>query len=131
MPPQIRKFTEVFEEIYMKRFLTYAMVAALVSVPAFAAKNSQSITLPETVKVGSAQLAAGDCKVSWTGTGDSVQVTFEQRGKAPVTVAAKLITEKHNNNGVLTNSQGGVDLLESIQLSNVSLVLQPSQVSGQ
>ena len=115
----------------MKRFLSYAMVAALVSVPAFAAKNSQSITLPETVKVGSAQLAAGDCKVSWTGTGDSVQVTFEQRGKAPVTVAAKLITEKHNNNGVLTNSQGGVDLLESIQLSNVSLVLQPSQVSGQ
>ncbi len=115
----------------MKRLIGYAMLAALVSFPAFAAKNSQSITLPGTVKVGSAQLSAGDCKVTWTGTGDNVQVTFEQRGKAPVTVAAKLVPEKHNSNAVMTNALGGVDLLEAVQLSNFSLFLQPSQVSGQ
>lgn len=115
----------------MKRLFTYAMLAALVSVPAFAAKNSQSITLSETVKVGSTQLTAGDCKVSWTGAGPDVQVTLQQKGKAPVTIAAKLVPAKHNNNGVTTNSQGGVDVLEAIELNNVSLVLQPSQVSGQ
>jgi len=107
----------------MKRFFGYALLLASLSIPALAAKNSQSITLTDPVKVGSTQLAAGDYKVTWTGTAPNVQVTIAAKGKASVTVPAKLVDAKNNHVGLQTNTEGGVEVLQTIQLDNANLVL--------
>ena len=60
----------------MKRFSTYALMLALAAAPAFAAKNSQSLNFATPVKVGANEIPAGDCKVTWNGTGDNIQVTL-------------------------------------------------------
>ncbi len=114
----------------MKRFLGIAMLAALIAAPAFAA-NSQTVTIPETVNVGSTQLPAGDYKVTWTGSGPNVQVTFAQDKKTFATVEANAVEQKNDQKGVTTNDQGGVSVLKSIQLSKVSLVLVGATSSGQ
>jgi hypothetical protein len=114
----------------MKRFFGYAMLLALITAPAFAAKNSQSLTFSDPVIVGTTKLPAGDCKVTWTGTGNDVQVTLQDNGKT-VTVAARMIQEKNDQVGYLAGKQNGIDQIQTIKLHNVSLVLQGTAVSGQ
>jgi len=46
-----------------------------------------------------------------------------REGITAVTVAAKLVEAKNGHVAVLTNSVGGVEVLESIQLDNLSLVI--------
>ena len=113
----------------MKRLFGYALMLAL-TAPAFAAKNSQSVNFAQPVKVGSTQISAGDCRVTWNGSGDSVQVTIAQNGKT-VTIPAKVVEEKHSHKGYIVNRVGGDDQLQSIQLSNISLQLESPTASGQ
>jgi hypothetical protein len=114
----------------MKRLIGYALIMASLSVPAFA-KNSQSVNLPETVYVGSTQLAAGNYNVTWTGNGSNVQVTIAQKGRATVTVPAKLVDAKNGHIGVTTDHVGGIDVLDSIQLPNLTLQLTGATAFGQ
>ena len=89
----------------MKRLFGYALMLTLAAAPAFAAKNSQSLNLASPVKVGTTELPAGDVKVTWTGTGENVQVTIAQNGKT-LTVPAKLVEEKHNHKGYIVSRAG-------------------------
>ena len=114
----------------MKRFLGFAAMLALLSAPAFAAKNSETVIISEPVTLGSNQLPAANYRVSWTGTGSNAQVTLTN-GKSTVTVPAKVVDQKNNANSILTNSTSGSNLLESINLSKVSLVFAASPSSGQ
>jgi len=114
----------------MKRLFGYALMLALAAAPAFAAKNSQSVTFAQSVKVGTTEIPAGDVKVTWTGTGDNVQVTLAESGKS-VTFPAKLVDEKHNHKGYVVSRINGTDQLQTIQLSNVSLQLESPTASGQ
>lgn len=107
----------------MKSFFGYALLFASLSIPALAARNSQTITLSDTTRVGSTQLAAGDYKVSWTGTAPNVQVTITAKGKPSVTVPAKLVDVKNGHVALQTDTQGGVRVLQTIQLDNENLVL--------
>ncbi len=113
----------------MKRPVAFAIMLTILSAPAFASRNSQTVNVPEPMKAGSTQLAAGDYNVTWTGTGPNVQVTFTQNHKTLATVPAKLVVENNKNEGVLTNNQGGVETLESIQMRNLSLILEGSSSS--
>ncbi|HSZ16109.1 MAG TPA: hypothetical protein VK764_03340 [Terracidiphilus sp.] len=115
----------------MKRFFGFALMLALLSVPAFAAKNSQNVSVTDPIKVGSTQLPAGDYKVSWTGTGSNVQVTIAEKGKASVTVPAKIVEAKNGHVALLTNTVGGTNVLESIQLNDLSIVLTGATASGE
>lgn len=118
----------------MKRFFGFAFMLALFSIPAFAAKNSQTVQLADTVSVAGTQLPAGEYKVSWTGTGPTVQVTLKQtdvRNGATASCSAKLVQQNHDRPALAINSQGGVKTLESIDLSHVSLVLSGSPAAGQ
>ncbi|HWE83562.1 MAG TPA: hypothetical protein VG267_01360 [Terracidiphilus sp.] len=118
----------------MKRLFAFTFVLALASIPAFAAKNSQSVTVPEAVSVGSTQLPAGNYKITWTGSGPSVQVTLKQqdvRTPATATTQAKLVSENHGHAAVTINNQGGSKTIELIQLDHVSLVLGSAPSSGQ
>ncbi len=107
----------------MKRFYGLALALVLVSAPAFAGTNSQSVKIPSAVKVGSAQLPAGDYKVSYTGSGANAQVSLAKNGKVVATAAATAVDESHSYNSVTTQTEGGVDIIQTIQLSNVKLVL--------
>jgi hypothetical protein len=115
----------------MKRFFGYALILASLSVPAFGAKNSQNVTLSAPVKVGTTQLAAGDYKVTWTGTGPAVQLTIAQKGKTPVTVPAKVVDVKNGHVAVQLNHVNGVDVLESIQLDNMTLQITGATTTGE
>jgi hypothetical protein len=118
-----RRIGGAIEEINMKRIFGFALVCTILSIPALAATNSQTVNLPSAVQVGQTQLPAGDYKVTWTGTGDSAQVTLAKKGVQPVTVPAKVVGQKHDHTGVTTNSNGDKEVLQVILLSNVSLVL--------
>ena len=114
----------------MKRLSGYALMLALAVAPAMAAKNSQSFNLSQNVKVGTTDIPAGNVKVSWTGTGDAVQVTLSSSGKS-ITVPAKLVSEKNGHKGYVVKNNGGVNELQTIQLNDLSLQLQGGTSSGQ
>jgi hypothetical protein len=133
MPQAVSESSErgIQRRIHLKRFFGYALIVASLSLPAFAAKNSQDVTINAPVKVGTTQLPAGNYKVSWTGTGSAVQVTIEQKGKASVTVPAKATEEKNGHVALVTNTVGGTDVLESIQLNNLTLNIAGATGSGE
>ena len=114
----------------MKRFLGYAAMLALLSAPAFAAKNSDTITFSQPVTVGTTKLPAANYKVSWTGTGSSAQVTLVS-GKSAVTLPAKVVEQKNNVNSVLTQSKDGANVLEGINLNKVTVTFTSAPASGQ
>lgn len=117
----------------MKRLLGFAFVVTLLSVPAFA-KNSQSVSVPEAVTVGAAHLPAGQYKVTWTGSGSSVQVTLKQQDvhtPATATIQAKLVEQNNDHASVTINSEGGVNTLQEIQLNHVNLEISSSPAPGQ
>jgi hypothetical protein len=116
---QTRRYT-------LKRFFGYAVIFASLSISALAAKNSETVRISTPVKVGTTQLAAGEYKVSWTGTGSSVQVTIARSGKTAVTVPAKAVESKNGHTAVLTDSASGANVLQSIELDNVTL-----QIAGE
>ncbi|MEI9981027.1 MAG: hypothetical protein WDN23_18870 [Edaphobacter sp.] len=115
----------------MNRLLVLATMLAALSVPTFAAKNSQTITIPAQVKAGSASLTPGDYDLTWTGTGSDVQVTVTKNKKVITTFPAKLVQEANKNVGVETDSQSGSDVLRAIRMRNMTLTVESSPSSGQ
>jgi len=104
------------------------MVAAGVSA---ADKGSGNVTISESVKIGASQLAPGDYKLSWEGTGPNVQVTFS-RGKNSFTTPAT-ITDQSNPYGrtaVIVKQDNGSRVLNSIQLSKHLLVFEGEQTQA-
>ena len=110
----------------MKRFFAFALMFTLASAPLFAAQNSQTVNVPETIKAGATQLAPGAYNVTWTGTAPNVQVTFTQNRKVLATVPAKLVEENNKNEELDTDSVGGAVVLEAIRLRNRTLVFSGS-----
>jgi len=113
----------------MKRLFGYALMLALTAAPALAAKNSQSVSFASAVKVGTTEFPAGDCKITWNGTGDNVQVTIAEHGKT-LTIPAKIVTEKHAHSGYVVSRASGTDQLQTLELRNVSLQLESPTASG-
>ena|ERR1700751_4537284 len=114
----------------MKRFLVFAVLLTLFSTPAFAGKNSQTVTVATTLKAGSTTLVPGDYEVTWTGSGSEMQVTFAQRKKVVVTVPAKLVEENNKNQELDIDSQSGVDVLKAIRMRSMTLILNDSSSSS-
>jgi hypothetical protein len=130
MPHAAKRIREAIEEIEMKRFFGIALTLVLFAAPAFASKKPPTVTIPATVQVGSMQVPAGDYTLTWTGSGSNVQATLAQRGKTVVAFPATAVEGK-NNPGVETHAQGAVQVLDRIQLDNVTLVLGSAPHSGQ
>jgi len=106
----------------MKRF-GVGLLALAFSLSAYAANNSKKVDFFQPVQVGSATLPAGTVTVSWTGTGSDAQLTFAARGKSPVTVPGKIVTEKNGTTAVSTVNVKGVQYLQQIELNDVTLVV--------
>jgi hypothetical protein len=117
----------------MKRLLYSVAILILISIPAFAAKNSQTVNIPEAVTVGNTQLEAGDYKVTWEGTGSSVQVTLLEKNKyspKPVTVTAKSEDAAVSQVGFTVERQGNVSKLSTLKVGKTTLIFDTS-ASGQ
>jgi hypothetical protein len=118
----------------VKRLCYCALILALISIPAFAAKNSQTVNFADAVKVGSTQLPAGDYKVTWDGTGSNVQITLEQKGvshPATATATAKVVEQKNNRSGFTVDTHGGVHMLETLQFPKFNVVFGGAPTPGQ
>jgi hypothetical protein len=80
-----------------------------------------NIQIYETVHVGSTQLTRGDYKMTWTESGSSAEVTFEQGGKVIATVPAEITTERSPFRGPALFTDKASNTLTGVQLPKVSL----------
>jgi|UPI00047A91E3 hypothetical protein len=118
----------------MKRFFAIALFVALVSIPSFAAKNSQNVTIASPLTVGTTKLPVGEYKLTWTGTAPNVQVTIEQKGvqhPLAATLPAKLTEQRHERTSLITDSKDGVNTLENVELKDVTLDFTAAPANGQ
>lgn len=114
----------------MKRVCLYAAVLALMPVSLFAGSKPQNVTIMQPLMCGSTQLAPGDYKVTWEGTGPIVHVTLASR-KTSVHADAKLITKDNSNPGsVVYTTQGSTKILNEIDFRHMSLVLEDNQLAS-
>ena len=114
----------------MKQAPVFALMLALASIPAFAAKRNPTINIPEDVEIGSALVPAGDYSLSITGAGPEVQVTLVKDKKSVASFAAKEVQVK-GLTSISEENSGKVPVLLSIQLHDFNLVLQDEPHSGQ
>ena len=118
----------------MKRLFYSVAILVLISIPAFAAKNSQTVNIPEAVTVGNTPLEAGDYKVTWSGTGANVQVTLVEKDKyspKPVTVTAKAEDATVSQTGFTVERQGNVSKLSTLKVGKITLIFDTTSSSGQ
>ncbi|HXC97675.1 MAG TPA: hypothetical protein VNU92_18385 [Edaphobacter sp.] len=108
----------------MRRFFICVMVFALFSVPVFAKENSEKVTVPSPLRVGSTVVAAGDYNVTWDGAAPEVKVSFLKNKKVICTVPAKLIEQNNKDNGIETGTQGGAEVLQRIRFAHVILEIE-------
>lgn len=106
------------------RFLSFALcVLFVVPVLAFAgSKNSSNLNLDQTVKVAGTQLAPGQYKVTWEGSGPDVQVSFLEGKKIIATAPARIATApKSQETAIETATTADAVVLRAIDLKNLSL----------
>ena len=119
----------------MRRFHTLCMLIAFMLVVAAsvsaADKNSGNVTISESVRLGGSQLAPGDYKVSWEGSGPNVQVTLT-RGKSSITAPATITDQSspYGRTAVIVRQDNGSKVLNSIQLSKHLLVFGAEQTQA-
>ena len=107
-----------------------ALALSAAEPKAFAAKNSEKITISQPVTVGTTQLPAAEYKVTWNETGSNAQVTLTH-DKSVFTLPAKVVEQKNSMNSVRTSSKDGATILLGIDLSKVSVEFTFSSSSGQ
>ena len=95
-------------------------LALLLATSAFAAnkQNKGSLELDQPATIGGHQLASGEYKLTWDGTGPNVDLMIKSYGKLVATVPAHLIElsrpERSNGYEVHTNDDGS-QILTSIE----------------
>jgi hypothetical protein len=102
---------------HLKYLALLSTFALLTSLGALARDNGKrSVSLSDSVQVGTAQLQPGDYKVEWQGAGPSVQVNFIQHGKTVATAPATLQTNDKNvmQDDVITDANGTPKALKEI-----------------
>jgi hypothetical protein len=112
----------------MKRVLVVAALSALIAAPSFASNKTETITLYDSLQVGSTLLAPGDYQVKWDGAGPVVHVTLVS-GKHSATADATVMNAEHRGPGVIYTTQGRVKVLNEIDLRHVSLHLADRQMA--
>lgn len=105
----------------MKRTFGTALLLVLFALPSFASNKPHAVSFSGAVLVGSTQLPAGDYNVTWTGTGNDVQVTISAKGKPSVTAPAHIVNEKNVHAGVSTSKATGKAVLDEILFTDLTL----------
>jgi hypothetical protein len=111
-------------------------VCAMLLVPTltFAAdKKSANVTIDQPVKVAGTQLAPGQYRMTWDGTGSDVNVAFLKGKTTVATAPAKLVSTSSNGEPAIetvTNPDKTV-VLKAVDLSKLTIQFQsPASASG-
>lgn len=102
--------------------LLATLLFALTAVTFAANKNQGNFTLPETARVGSTDLSAGDYKAEWKADSDgAVKVDILQHGKTVATVQGKLkdLPSSASHDTVILRSLGNnANAIDEIDFGN-------------
>ena len=102
------------------KFTLGIAVLVLLSVSGWASdKMKANIHIYEAVHVGSAQLAPGDYKMTWTENGSSAEVMFAQGRKVVATVPAQITQERSVYDGLALLTDRASNKLTGVQLPKV------------
>lgn len=110
----------------MKLHLRAALICLLTlcALRLSAARNSQVIVLQVDVRVGDLEIRQGHYEVTWTGrSGSPAQLTLTADGVKPITIPARLISEKHQTSGVTTFEENGVTYLQDFHTTQETFII--------
>jgi hypothetical protein len=117
----------------MKAKSLFVFAALLIPALAFAAeKKSANVEIDQPLKVADTQLAPGQYRVTWDGSGSDVTVTFLKGNKTVATAPAKLVNTSSNQNAIETfTTADKTQLLKAVDLKNLTIQFQtPVSASG-
>jgi hypothetical protein len=100
--------------------VTLVILALSMSIGAFAASKSQSVTLYHDAQLNGKTLPAGDYTVKCETTGSTAQVKFLRNGKevASATGQVKQLGSAPESNQVITQDGNGTSSISEIDFSN-------------
>ena len=81
-------------------------------------KNHHTVVIPETLQVGTTQLAAGEYTMEWTENGYTAEVNFVRHGKSLAQASAKIVNLGHpaeSDSVTMTSGSDHTEMLEQIQ----------------
>ena len=104
------------------KFTLGTIALVLLSVSAWASdKMKANIQIFKTVSVGSTQLAPGEYKMTWTGSGASAEATFSQGKRVIATVPAQVTEARSGYSGPALHTDSVSNTLTGVELPKVSL----------
>jgi hypothetical protein len=99
-----------------------AMVFSVAALAFAASKNSANVSIDQPVNVAGTQLAPGQYKLSWEGTGPDVTVVFTVGKKTIATAAAKVVINRNNQEDIeTTTADDNKSVLQAVDLKNLTL----------
>jgi hypothetical protein len=107
-------------------------LALLLATSAFAASKG-SLAVVDPVTVAGKQLAAGEYKLTWDGSGSSVQLNIMQGKNVVATVPARVIelnSPASNSSAVVSSNSDGSKSLSEIRFSGKKYALAIGQESA-
>ena len=115
-----------------KLFVAIAMVFLIPSLAMAGTKKSANVVLDQPVNAAGTQLAPGEYKLTWDGTGPNVTVSFIQGKKTIASAPAKLVTTRNEEEAIETaNVTGNTTALRAIDLKNMQIQFEnPASASG-
>ena len=95
-----------------------------------APKNSAKFTLEQPVTVAGTQLAPGEYKLTWDGSGPDVTVSFAEGKKVVATASAQLVNKGNVPEAIETKNSGdNTTLLKAIDLNKVTIEFESAATS--
>jgi hypothetical protein len=105
-----------------KSLFTAVMVFAIPALAFAGPKNSASLNLEQTVKVAGIQLAPGQYKLVWEGTGPDITVSFTEGKKTVATASAKLVSNQADEEAIETfTAADKTTVLRAVDLKKFSI----------
>lgn len=99
-----------------------AMVFLIPALTFAGPRNSANLKLDEPVRVAGSQLAAGQYKLTWEGSGPDVTVRFAEGKETVATVPAKLMSTSSQQEAVETYTAADkTKLLRAVDLRNITI----------
>jgi hypothetical protein len=97
------------------------VVLVLLSVSGWASdKMKANLQIYQTVHVGSTQLAPGEYRMTWTGSGSTAEVTFSQGKKVIATVPAQVTQVRSGYDKPALDTDSTSNTLNGVELPKVS-----------
>ena len=115
-----------------KSLFTVAATVFFIPAMAFAGpKNSANVNLDQPVKVAGTQLAPGEYKLIWEGSGPDITVSFAEGKKTVATAHGKLVTNPTNREAIETDTAAdNTTVLRAVDLKNKTIQFENGAPNG-